>query len=180
MSITSRVITVLLVLALAGAVVGGITWAYEIWRDSVLEEGDDRGAARVQKLWDEDRARAQAEALAQAQAGAKETQRRLDHQQENQRAQDALLARSRADNARLASAVDRLQLRASAYLDAAGCSSLAGDPAVECVRQAAAQVVDVLGRDAARHRQLALDADDARARGLKCEADYDALTSPSN
>ena len=171
-----RIVIVLLVLSLAAAVIGGITWAYETWRDSVLEEGDARGAARVQNAWDEDRARAQAAAIEQAHASAKETQRRLDRQQENQRAQDALLAQARSDAAAAASAVDRLQLRAAAYLDAAGCGSLSGDPALECVRAAAAQVAVVLGQCAARHRQLALDADDARARGLLCESNYDALT----
>lgn len=177
---TRRIVIVLLVLALAGAVIGGITWAYETWRNSIAranyQAGDAAGAARVKGQWDGDRARAQAAAAEAAIASAKETQRRLDRHQENQRAQDALVARMRRDNAGLAAAVDRLQLRASTYLDAAGCGALAGDPALECLRQAAAQVVDVLGRCATRHRQLAADADDARARGLKCEADYDALT----
>jgi len=131
-------------------------------------------AART--AWQEQETRRQAEGLEQARQAAKETLRRLDKQQENQRAQDALLARVRSDRDALLAERDGLRLRASAYLDAAGCSSLAGDPALECVRQAARQVVDVLGRCSSRLVDLAAAADDARARGLKCEADYDALS----
>lgn len=173
---TRRVVIWLLVLALGAAVIFGIVRGYEWWRTGKVEEGRLAGRAEIQKKWDDDRARAQAATIEQARLSAAETLRRLNKQQENQRAQDALLASARRDNQRLAGAVDRLQLRASRYLDAAGCGSLTGDSALECVRQAAGQIGIVLGQCAARHRQLAADADDARIRGLKCEADYDSLT----
>lgn len=140
--------------------------------EGVRQEGRDE----VQQKWDKDTAERAAAALAEAQANAKETQRRLERQQENQRAQDALVAQLRRDADAADAAVARLRQRTAAYLDAAGCGALTGDSALECVRAAAAKVGIVLGQCAARHRQLAADADDARARGLKCEADYDALT----
>jgi hypothetical protein len=173
---TERILKALLVLALAGAVIGGVTWAYEHWRSSVYQEGDAAGAARIQQLWDDDRAKAQAAAIENARLAAAETLRRLNAQQENQRAQDELLARVRADRDRAVAAADGLRLRAAAYLDAAGCGSLSGDPAVECIRKAAAQIGDALGRSGEIARRAAADADDARARGLKCEADYESLT----
>jgi hypothetical protein len=173
---TARILKAMLVLALIGAVIGGITWGYEHWRASVFHQGDTAGAARVQQLWDEDRASAQAQAIENARVAAAETLRRLNAQQENQRAQDELLARTRADRDRAVAAVGGLQLRAASYLDAAGCGSLAGDSAIECVRKAAAAIGNALGRSGEIARRAAADADEARARGLKCEADYDALT----
>jgi len=173
---TRRIVIALLILALAGAVIGGITWAYETWRERVWEEGDRVGAARIQKLWDEDRAKAQAAAIENARLAAEETQRRVIQQQENERAQQALLAQARADAERARVAADGLRLRAAAYLDAAGCGSLTGDSALTCVRQAAAQIGDALGQCGEVARRVAAEADDARARGLLCEADYDALT----
>jgi hypothetical protein len=176
---TRRLVILLAIAAAIAGLVASVTWAYERWRGAIEEDaysaGRAIGKAEVQALRDEDRARAQEAAIDQAHRAAAETLRRLEKQQENQRAQDDLVARMRLDNDRLAAAADRLQLRASAYLDAAGCGQLSGDSAVACIRQAAGQIVDVLGRCAQRHRELAAVADDARARGLKCEADYDAL-----
>lgn len=170
-----RILYWLAVGAIAAAVIGGIVWSYEQWRDSVFQEGDTAGAARKQAEWDEDRATAQAAALEAARAVSRDAERVLKRQQENQRAQDQLLAQVQRDRDASAAAAVRMQQRAAAYLDAAGCGALQGDSAIECVRKAAAQVVDVLGRCATRYRQLADSADDARARGLKCETDYDAL-----
>jgi hypothetical protein len=177
--VTRRIVIWILIAALAAAVLFAIVRGYEAWRARVFSEGDTAGAQRVQILWDEDRAAALAQANEDARRNAKETERRLKAQQENDRAQEALLATARRDAAAAAAAADGLRLRASAYLDAAGCSSLAGDPAVECVRQAAAAIGDALGRGAEIARRVAADADEARARGLKCEADYDALTPDS-
>lgn len=173
---TARVVRIALVVALCAAVLFGIVRAYEAWRDSVLQEGDARGAARVQASWDDDRAKALAAQIEEGRRSAAETLRRLNKQQENQRAQETLLARMRRDRDLAVAAADGLQLRAAAYLDAAGCGALAGDSALECIRAAAAKVVDVLGRCGRRLVEVAAGADDARARGLKCEADYDALT----
>jgi hypothetical protein len=159
------------------AVIGGITWGhYEHWRASVFHQGDTAGAARVQQLWDDDQAKRPGPGHRERPRGGTETLRRLNAQQENQRAQDELLARTRADRDRAVAAADGLRLRASTYLDAAGCGTLTGDPAIECIRKAAAAIGDALGRSGEIARRAAADADEARARGLKCEADYDALT----
>jgi hypothetical protein len=171
-----KILGALLLAALAVALVFGTVKGYEHWRDAVRAEGDKAGAARVQALRDEDRSKAQAQRIEDDRLAAAETLRRLNKQQEDQRAQDQLLARMRGDRDAARSERDGLQLRAAAYLDASGCSALAGDSAIECVRAAAAKVVDVLGRCTSRLVDVAADADDARARGLKCEADYDALT----
>lgn len=176
MSLTTRILIWIAVAAAAVGLVAGTMWVYEQWRSSVRAEGDRDGAARIQKLWDEDRATAQMAALEAARLASLETERRLKQQQENQRAQDAALARARSDAVAAHAAADRLQLRASAYLDAAGCGSLAGDSAIACVREAVAAIGDALGRCGAIARRVALDADEARGRGLKCEADYEALT----
>lgn len=177
---TRRIAIALAIAAALAGLVAGTTWAYERWRGAIEAQafgaGRAIGEAKVQALWDEDRARAQGAALDQAHRSAAETLRRMEKQQENQRAQDRLLADLRRDNLRLADAVGRLQLRAATYLDAAGCGELSGDSAAGCIRQAAAQVADALGRSGDIARRAAADADEARARGLKCEADYDALT----
>jgi hypothetical protein len=171
-----RIAVVLALIAAAAALVAGINgWIDGIRKDG-FQAGDKAGAARVQARWDEDRAQAQAQRIADADAAARETLRRLNRQQENEHAQASHLARVRADRDAARAERDGLQLTASAYLDAAGCGALRGDSALECVRKAAAQVVDVLGRCTSRHLDLAEAADDARARGLKCEADYDSLT----
>jgi hypothetical protein len=175
-SLTARILIWLAIAAAAVGLVAGTMWAYEQWRGSVLAEGDARGAARVQAGWDEERALLQLQANEDARRNAAETERRLKAQERNQRAQDVQLAKARDDAARAAAAADRLQLRAAAYLDAAGCGALAGDPALECVRKAAAAIGDALARSGAIARRAAADADEARSRGLKCEADYDALT----
>jgi len=88
--VTARIVLVLAVVAAAAGLVGGVTWAYEAWRGAIAtknhQAGDAAGAARVQQLWDTDRAQAQAAALQAAQARAKETLRRLEAHQESQRA----------------------------------------------------------------------------------------------
>lgn len=152
--------------------------AYEGWRSSVFAQGDRAGAARVQAQWDEQRTQMAAEAVKAAQVAARETKRRMERQQENQHAQDRQLAQARRDAAAAGAAADGLRVRAARYLEAAGCGSLAGDSALECVSAAARKVGDVLGQCAARHSELAAAADDARVRGLRCEADYGALTAP--
>jgi predicted membrane chloride channel (bestrophin family) len=171
-----KILGALLLAALAVALVFGTVKGYEHWRDAVRAEGDTAGAARVRALWDEDRSKAQAQRIEDDRIAAAETLRRLNKQQENDRAQQALLAQVRHDRDAAVAAADGLRLRAAAYLDAAGCGHLSGDSALGCVQQAAAALADALGRSAAIAQRAAADADDARARGLKCEADYDALT----
>lgn len=175
-----KIIIVALVTALCAAVLFGVVWAYDTWHAGIRAEGKveglAEGRAEIQAKWDADRAQALRLQVDQARSNAAETLRRLDKHKENQLAQDAYLARVARDRDALRAERDGLQLRAARYLDAAGCGALAGDSALECVRAATAKVVDVLGRCSSRLVDLAAAADDARARGLKCEADYDALT----
>jgi hypothetical protein len=114
--------------------------------------------------------------LEQARLNAAETLRRLNQQQENQRVQDERRARVAADAALAHAAADGLRLRAEGYLEAAGCGATSGDSALACIRAAASRITDALGQCGAIARQVATFADDARERGLACEADYDALT----
>lgn len=173
------IVTWLLVALLAAAVIGGIVWAYDTWHDSIestaYTAGDRTGAARVKAQWDEDRAQAQAAAIEDARQKAAETKRRLERQKENDDAQQAQVALARADASRARAAADGLQLTASAYLDAAGCGGRVGDSAAECIRTAVARVLDVFGSCGNRVAELAATVDDARSRGQRCEADYDAL-----
>ncbi len=128
----------------------------------------------------EDAVRAEytAAALREAQANAAETARRLKAQQENQRAQDAALARARADAARAAADADRV--RAQAADAAREWSARLGDsPTTEDLAAAATAIrvcTELRSRAVARAELLARTADAARAAGLKCEADYDSLT----
>lgn len=103
--------------------------------------------------------------LATAQSSAKETIRRLDNQQENQNAQNALLAKTRRDVAGAVSAAGRLQQRIDQLSDPA---TVAKCPAITALG-------DALRRSAESYRRLAESADLDRAAGLKCEADYDGL-----
>ena len=180
MSIWVRIGIALALAAAAALLVAGIVKGYEHWRTAVFTEGDTAGAARVKAQWDEDRAKAQAQAAEDARLAARETQRRLERQSENDRAQQIELARARADADRARIAADVLQLRASAYLDAAGCGTASGDSAIACIRAAAAKVADALGQCGAIARAVAADADDARARGQLCERNYDSLTLKSS
>ena len=140
------------------------------WDAARIKRAEKRGADLV-------RAEYTAAALREAQANAAETARRLKAQQENQRAQDAALARARADADRAAADADRV--RAQATEAAREWSTRLGDSPTVGDSQAAAAAIgvcaDVLGRAIAHARLLASTADAARAAGLKCSADYEAL-----
>jgi len=128
----------------------------------------------------DDRAAWEAQASEDARLNALETKRRLEKQDENQRANTALVEGLRAAAARAADAAGRLQLRLDQHLAAAKEADRAGrDPAagVQCpATEAAAELYAELFRRADRRAgELAKYADDARAAGLKCEADYQAL-----
>jgi small-conductance mechanosensitive channel len=130
------------------------------------------GRAEVRAEWD-------AAALAEAQSNARESLRRLERQQENQRDQNAQLAAARADADRNRAAADGLReqnadavRRWRAALDhpaTGGECAAAGD--------AIGVLADVLSRADRRAGILAAYADAARAAGLQCERDYSALTS---
>ncbi|MCY1167138.1 hypothetical protein D9M73_70950 [compost metagenome] len=165
----------LLLLALAGVMVAGYQW----WRDHVRDEGVVAGRAEVQKKWDDATLAQQRVDIETARANAQETQRRLDRQKANQDAHDKELALARADADR--NGLERDQLRqqnlstAQRWRDALGNSPAC----IECAAAGDAILVltDVLGRADKRAGDLAGYADTARAAGLKCERDYDALTA---
>lgn len=140
--------------------------------------GKAAGTAQVQNKWDKATlAQAQADIEAAA-TNAKETQRRLDRQKENQDAQDKelALARSAADR----NGADAVRLReqnaatAKRWRDALG-NSPAGSQCA-AAGDAIGVLTDVLDRADRRASLLARYADAARIAGLKCERDYDALT----
>ena len=145
--------------------------ALAAWDAARLKRADAAGYKRAQAEYT-------AAALREAQANAAETARRLKAQQENQRAQDAALARARADAARAAADADRV--RAQAADAAREWSARLGDsPTAEDLAAAGAAIrvcTELRGRAVRRAELLAAYADAARAAGLKCEADYDSLT----
>ncbi|MCW5648339.1 MAG: DUF2514 family protein [Ramlibacter sp.] len=116
--------------------------------------------------------------LRASQSNARETIRRLETQDANQRKQDAELAAARSDAGR--NARDAEQLRQQ-NADAARrwSAALGHTPAVEdctAAGDAIGVLSDVLSRADRRAGLLASYADAAHAAGLKCERDYDALT----
>lgn len=123
------------------------------------------------------RAQVASEAAAEGMRNAKETQRRLDKQQEAQRAHDEELARAAADAGRARDAAGRLRQRVD-ELVAATCGA-AGDPATARNGQAACNPARVLAdlqrRADERAGILAEYADRARIAGQQCERSYDAL-----
>lgn len=133
------------------------------------------GQAATQSLWDKEKIIQSAAALEDARAKALETKRRLERQKENQDEQDRELAVAKLAADRLAASVNKLQLAANSLAASAGCTGI-GDSAIKCLRQAVASLGDVLGRSSEEYRRMAVAADEARNRGLKCERDYDALT----
>lgn len=136
------------------------------------------GEQRVQKRWDAETKRLEDAALAESQAKAKESLRRVEAQERNQRAKDDELAVARAAADRNAAAADQLRDQ-SASAAREWAARLANSPAAGDLEAAGAAIsvcTDLLGRADRRAGLLASYADTARAAGLKCERDYDALT----
>jgi hypothetical protein len=165
----------LYVAAIAAAVV-----AYQLWAGHLRSAGKAEGRAEVQAKWDQERLQLQAVALVEHEANARETQRRLARQEENQRAQDAQLAAATRDAAR--HAADAEQLRNQNTATARQWRDALSHPAAGQDGQAAAEAIgvcaDLLGRAVRRAGLLASFAESAHAAGLKCERDYDALIAP--
>ena len=116
-------------------------------------------------------------AITETQINAKETQRRLERQKENQNAQDKELAVALADAANNHRDSDRLRIErddiAQRWRDALrNTTAVSQCPAAG---DAIGVLADVLGRADTRAGILASTADAARIAGLKCERDYDAL-----
>lgn len=162
-------IKILAGVAIAAALVGGFQW----WIEGQRDEAREAGAAAV-------RADMTAKALAESQEKAKETLRRLEAQRRNQDAQDAEIARLRDAAARNAAHAERVQRDADAAASQWR-ARLADSPTAEDLQAAGAAIAvcaDVRGRLDAAAGELAGFAGASRAAGLKCEADYDALTKP--
>lgn len=164
----------LLMLGLAGALALG----YASWTHHQREIGREE----VRAEWAAERAQQMAVDLAATNANSKETLRRMERQQENQDAHDKELADARADAGRNLAAADKLREQNAAtakrWRDALDHSPTGG----ECSAAGAAITVqaDVLSRSDRVSSDLASYADAARAAGLKCERDYDALTRSGN
>lgn len=137
------------------------------------------GKAAVRAEWDAAKAAQQQVDLQAGIDNAKETQRRLARQKESQDANTQDLAAALAAAGRNADAADGL--RAQLADAAQRWRTATGDPAIgeECkaAGDAISVLADVLGRADRRAGELAAIADTARAAGLQCERDYDALTT---
>ena len=164
-----------LVLALLVAAVG----AFGALQGARWQENKDTvQLAKVQGAWDKERAELGAQALAKANANAAETARRIAAMQENQRAQDQLLARMRRDRDDALAAADRVRQQ-SAEAARAWSARLADSPSAADLAAAGATIqllTDVRSRLERAGAVATADTDAARAAGLKCERDYDSLT----
>jgi len=173
--------SILVWLAVAAAVVGAAfltVRGYEGWRAGVEQEGYTRGAAAIQKLWDDDsleRGRERQEAILaarmdEAQVAAEAAQGERDAHERDRTRLQAQADAARRSAAAAGSLRDQLAAlddaaRASGAPDAAACP---GRFAQE--RDAAIRARAVLGACAAEHRLLAEDADaERRAIQLQLE-----------
>ena len=167
-------------LALAVAVLAAVFF-WNRWLDArdaeAFARGDKAGAARVQALWDAERRVIQDRVIAESEVNAKETIRRLVAQQANQERQNAELQIARAAADRNSRDVERLrkQLAADADQWSAALRDSPTSADIEAAASAIRVLTDVCGRLDKRASVLAEYADAARAAGLKCERDYEAL-----
>lgn len=168
-TLTGKIITALLLIAAAAALVFGIVHGYEAWRASVFNEGDTAGAARVQGLWDADIKKRDADTLVKVDAARKDGARmaaaaaqgevdaikrdkeRLEHQAAAARA-SAAAAGSVRDNL---AALDRAA-RAIGVPDAASCPGEFAKQRDDAIRARA-----VFGACVAEYQSLGADADRA-------------------
>lgn len=165
---------VLLIAAIAAAVWGWIQYG----KHAAHERGLAEGRAEIHAQWDKEKLEQDAADMAAAQEHAVESKRRMAKQQENQDAQNQELARARADADRSKRVAEQLR-RDHETAAAQWRSRLADSPTRADIEAAAGAIgvcTDLLGRAVARAGILASYADTARAAGLKCERDYDALT----
>lgn len=141
--------------------------------------GFRRGSAEVQGRWDAERVRLYAVAASAAQAAREEEKRRALSQAAIEEAHAKELVRLRADAAVADAAAGRLRERVAALIAAARRDSAGADPAAVGAGPAACPEADllavVLGRAVEAAGQLAAAADESRAAGSACVAEYDAL-----
>jgi hypothetical protein len=128
---------------------------------------------------DEIRAEDLAKDVEQAMVNAKETLRRIEAQQHNQELQNAELEQARAAADRNARDAERMRQQHAAAADIWG-RTLRNSPTAADLAAAGEAIrvsTDLLGRADRRAGVLAANSDAARAAGLKCERDYDALSA---
>lgn len=147
---------------------------------TIYRAGRADGATTVQQKWDRSVSQQQADAITEQQAKARESFRRLEAQDANQHAQDQLLARMRRDRDDAVAAADRVREQSAAaardWAERLADSPTAGD--IAAAGDAIRVLTNVRSRLEHAGADLAAHADAARAAGLKCQADYQALTAP--
>lgn len=164
-------------IALISALIAGAVLALKAWNESLREEG----RAEVRAEWTAERERQKDAALKQAAANAKETARRLAAQKEVQDAHDKELARVRADAVAARGASDRLRRELADFTAsrraAASHPAPAGHGATTDLGFDLLSDMFSLADQAAG--EMAERADEARAAGLQCQRQYEALTAPT-
>jgi hypothetical protein len=162
---------VLLAIVLA---IGG----YKLWEHKQQQIGaaSQRAADAEQKI-----TQLQAD-LDAANASAKETQRRIDAQQESQNAANKVAAQARADAAAASAAADSMRKQLDTYV-ATHRGPAPSHPAIGSVSksQPGADPLDLLSELYSRSDEaagaIAQYADDLRRVGEQCDRDYGALTA---
>ena len=137
--------------------------------NTMLGHARESGKAEVQALWDQ--AKAQAKIAAQRQALDDSAKLAADHQRNQHETEQAI--QKAVDDAHRADAV-RLRNVAAAYAARATDHSRAG-PDLPTATAPVVVVAGLLGDVDDVAGELAQAADDARARGLSCEREYDSL-----
>ena len=166
MSLYARLAALVVILvALAGA-------AWKLHHSGYVE-----GKAEVRLAWDASVSKQRAAALAEEQANAAESARRIKAQQENDHAQEKLLAAARADAARNAADADRLRAMSA---DAARHwrDALNNSPTSTVCQAAGAAIMvsaELFERANRAANELADYADRSRIAGDTCAGAYQAL-----
>lgn len=128
---------------------------------------------KMQMVWDADRDRTRTAALVEATKNAQITEQRVTEQKEAANAAEKRATQSRLDATRSADAVARLRY-ALATATASG-GNVPPDPTAPPNGEISAQIGNVLAACATEYREMGIDAEDDRSRGLEANADYDAV-----
>lgn len=156
----------------AAVLAGGGFIAYEVHHQR------DIGREEIRAEWNTAKAQQTAVDFRQSEKNAAETARRLAQQEENQRAQTKQLQAAKDAADRNARDAERVRQQAATAADQwshtlrnspTGAELAAADAAIHVY-------ADLFGRADRAAGELAAYSDTARASGLKCSADYDALT----
>lgn len=162
---------VVIAIAAAVAVIGALV-GIKHYGDARYQAGRDE----VQGRWNAQKLVDQARVIAEATTNAKETQRRLSAQKEQDDADEKEKAQLRLAAGRATAAADSMRSDLANFITAgrrAATSRAATEAEREAAYDATLRAMEELHRrtDSAAGR-FAQAADDARRRGLSCEADY--------